>query len=103
MKTLLNPFSVELKKQPFQEIQSEPVYKNGDFLIYKLYEKHFLHTFKNIIFAERCGKNIEMIENIIKNTPPENGTGKIYHEFFRPKETIQNGLRYAKELNFEIR
>jgi len=45
--TLLNPYSVALKKEPFLTINSSPVYVDGDYKIYKFVEKHYLHTFKN--------------------------------------------------------
>lgn len=103
MKTiLLNPFSYELEKHPFKEIDCEPCYINGEFRIYKLFDKHYLHTFKNIIFAERCGKNTELINNIINDIEPEDKARK-YFDFIRGKEAIKSGFEYAKKLNFQVK
>lgn len=101
MKRLLNAHSVKLEKNPFMDIEVKPVYENGEFAIYKLYDKHYLHTFGNIVFAERCAPNIEMIENIINdNVPAERGDK--YHQYAWPKETIAFGIEYAKKINFPI-
>ena len=47
--TLLNPFSVRLKKEPYMKINTAPVYVDGDYKIYKFVDKHYIYTFKNIV------------------------------------------------------
>jgi len=98
--TLINPFSVALSKHPFMEAKSNPVYSNGDYRIFKHVDKHYLHTYKNIIIAERSGINKEMIDNLAANTPPLEGS--LYHDFERPKQTILEGIAAAKKLDFQI-
>jgi hypothetical protein len=98
---LLNPFSVSLKKFPFMEMRSEPIYTNGDFKIYKYYDHHFVYTFKNIVIGERGGINKEIINNLATDTKPE-GEAKQYFEYDRAKAAIIEGLEAAKGLNFQV-
>lgn len=100
--TLLNPFSVLLKKPPFMDINTAPVYKNGDYRIYKLYDKHFVHTYKNIVICERCAANTELINNLINDTKPS-GEADFYFLYERPKQAISEGIEAAKKLNFLIK
>lgn len=99
--TLLNPFSVSLKKPPFMEVNTSPIYKNGDYSIYKLWDEHFVHTYKNIVIAQRCGANEVLINNLVSDIKPI-GEADLYHDYERPKEAILNGIKAAKNLNFKI-
>ncbi len=102
MKTiLLNPFSVSLKKYPFMEITSDPIYVNGDYKIYKYTDKHYLHTFKNIIFGERGAANKALINNLVNDIKPTK-EADLYHDYERPKGAILEGIEAAKNLNFKI-
>lgn len=58
--TVLNPFSVSLQKYPFMEVPKKPVYSNGDYKIYAYFERHYVHTFKNIVIAERGKANTDI-------------------------------------------
>jgi hypothetical protein len=100
--TVLNPFSVSLQKNPFMEMRSEPIYTNGDYKIYKHYDRHFVYTFKNIVISERGGINKEMVNNLASNTRP-NDEVKLYFEYDRAKAAMLEGIQAAKELNFEVR
>lgn len=97
--TFINPYSVELRKDPFFKVNSPPVYSNGDYRIYKYVDKHYFHTYKNIIICERTGINKEMIDNLAANTPPPD---RLYHDFERPKNAIQLGIAAAEKLDFKI-
>lgn len=97
--TLINPFSVALSKPPFMEAKSNPVYSNGDYRIFKHVDRHYMHTYKNIIIAERSGINKQMIDNLAANIQP---IDKIYHDFERPKEAILEGIAAAEKLDFKI-
>ena len=101
MRTLLNAHSAALEKNPFMEVGVDPCYSNGDYFIYKWNSNHYLHTFKNIVFAERCAPNKEMINNLVNNTMPENRADQ-YHQFSWPKETIKFGIEHAKKINFKV-
>lgn len=99
MTTLSNPFSASLKKHPFIDMQKEPLYKNGDFKIYKYFDRHYVHTYKNIVIAERCAPNTDLIHNLIFDKQIK---GKNYFDFERCKEAISQGIEAAKNLNFII-
>jgi hypothetical protein len=102
MKTmLLNPFSVSLKKHPFMEMTTEPVFVRGDYRVFKYFNTHFVHAFKNIVIAERGSINKEMIENLIQETKPQD-EAKLFHDYERPKQAIADGIKAAKELNFNV-
>lgn len=101
MTTLLNPFSFSLKKHPFMEISSDPVYQAGDYSIYKYSKNHFVHTFKNIVIAERGAANIELINNLIADNKPTD-EADFYHQYQSPKRAIEDGIKAAKKLNFTV-
>ena len=95
--TLLNPFSVELQKPNYTtSINSNPVYQNGDYFIYKYVDKHFFHTYKNIIIAERCGVNMDLIDEMAHNSDSND------FDINRAKEFKSKGIEAAKKLNFEV-
>ena len=98
---LLNPFSVELRKEPFMEIKSNPIYSNGEYHIYKYVDKHYLHAYKNIIIAERSGIDKELLNNLATNTMPAFET-TAYFGYNRAKLAIEQGLEASKKLDFKI-
>lgn len=99
---LLNPFSVSLQKpNPYMEVNSEPVYKYGDYLIYKYAERHYLHTWKNLIIGERCAANKELIQNLDNLAKPKNKT-REYFDYTRCLEALQEAKQAAQKLNFQI-
>jgi len=99
--TVLNPFSVSLKKYPFMVLDNL-VYENGDYRIYRYASKHYVHTFKNIVITERGKADKELINNLVADIKPT-GEAALYHDYERPKEAILDGMEAAKELNFEIK
>jgi hypothetical protein len=99
--TLLNPYSVALKKEPFLTINSGPVYVDGDYRIYKFVDKHYIYTFKNIVATERCGLNKDIISHLKGDTKPKINTTEYYHNK-RSLEAIAEGVEYAKMLNFKV-
>lgn len=100
--TLLNPFSIRLKKPPFMEMRTEPTFENGDFKIYRYCDQYFVHTFKNIVIAERCKANPAIFTNIKGETEPT-GEADIYHQLERPRQAMTEGIQEAKKLKFVVR
>lgn len=98
---LLNPFSISLDKNSFMTVEAKPIFINGDFRIYKYCDKYFIHTFKNIVIAERCAPNKVMLSNIKDKIKPV-GSEK-FHEYERPIEAMLQGIEEAKKLNFTIK
>ena len=101
MTTLFNTFSFQLKKEAKQIINSNPVYSNGEYSIYKFCDKHYLYTYKNIIIAERCGLDKTMVDELV-NDRYTGEHSKKYYNFDRPKQAIEIGINAAKELRFTI-
>jgi len=99
--TLLNPFSIRLEKDPFMKVESKPIHVNGDFRIYKYCARWYIHTFKNIVIAERCAANKEVLTNLMETTKPT-GEASIYHDFERPRSAMMEGIKEAKKRNFKI-
>ncbi|MFM9945062.1 MAG: hypothetical protein ACKVQB_07480 [Bacteroidia bacterium] len=99
--TLLNPFSVSLDKYPFTDVATEPIYTNGDYRIYKAWKEHFIHTFKNIIIAQRCAANKALIDGLVNDIKPT-GEADLYHDYERPKGAILKGIEAANKLNFKL-
>jgi hypothetical protein len=105
MLTLFNPFSLELKKNPIENLHylsiGEPVYSDGDYRVFKKADKWYLHCYKHVIFAERCGINKQMIEDI--KTDTFSGDGNKYHCFDNPKQALIDGLEWSKKYSeFDI-
>jgi hypothetical protein len=99
--TLINPFSVSLKKPPFMQVD-RLVYENGDFKIYKYTDKHFVHTYKNIVICERGAANKELINNLVNDIKPTEEAA-LFHDYERPKGAIIDGIKAAKKLSFTIK
>ena len=99
--TLINPFSVSLEKYPFMQV-NKLIYKRGDYSIYKYADKHFVHTFKNIVIGERVAANKELINNLLNDIKPT-GEGVLYYDYERSKSAILEGIKAAKKLNFKIK
>ncbi len=98
---LINPFSISLKKYPFMEIWVDPIYVNGDYRIYKETSDHYIHTFKNIVIAQRCAPNKALIDNLVMDIKPTK-EADLYHDYKRPKAAILDGIKAAKKLHFDI-
>jgi hypothetical protein len=99
---LLNPYSIMLEKNPIMNVDANPVYVDGDFRIYKYYDRHFIHTYKNIVVSERGAQFPQLLTNLKTNTPPT-GEASIYHDYLRPLEAMELGIKEAKKLNFVIK
>lgn len=84
------------------QMNNPPIYEAGEYKIYKFSNNHYVHTFKNIVFAERTGANKQLIENLIKDIKPV-GESSLYHDYERPKATISEGIKAAKKLKFKIK
>ena len=80
---------------------NELVYCKGEYKIYKYCENYFVHTYKNIVFAERGGANKQLIDNLINDIKPTD-EASLYHDYERPKYAISQGLKAAKELKFNV-
>lgn len=78
------------------------VYENGQYKIYRYTANHYVHTFKNIVIAERGKADKELINNLVTDTKPT-GEAALFHDYERPKGAILEGMKAAKTLNFKIK
>ena len=78
-----------------------PVYVDGDYKIYKFVDKHYLHTFKNIIISERGAPNKDILLYLKGDTKPKRYSTEYYHNK-RALVALKEGIEYAKMLNFKV-
>ena len=73
---------------------SNPIYKKGDYSIYKQFDKCYLHTFKNIGINQLCAPNKEHLNYLINDKRPLTNTKYTPKTFVfdRAKETLNKGL-----------
>ena len=95
----LNPYAVRLEKQnPFYEITGKPLYKNGDYSVYK-FAGWFVYLYKNVIISERCGWSKEIVDRFANNDEPNDYSKYIFR---RALEALKDGKKFAKKLGFKI-
>ena len=83
------------------EVNTEPTYVNGNYKIYRFWDEHFVHTFKNIVIGQRCAASKPLIDNLAADIKPTEEAA-LYHDYERPKQAILDGIEAAKKLNFKI-
>jgi len=64
--TITNPW----KENEYFEVEN-PIYQNGDFRIFKQFDKCYLHTFKNMAFNQLMKPNKELIQHHIDQIRPK--------------------------------
>lgn len=108
MAQVLNPFGCSLNRNHrtsyYREIQvltGKPVYRNGDVTIWREQKKFYTTCWKNIIVTQTVGAPRELADALESGIAPEQGTSS-YHHYKRMREAIEDGMRYAMELNFTI-
>lgn len=100
---LLNPFSVQLSKHPFMDIKSKPMYIDGNFKIYKYYDRHYIHTYKNIVVTELGAPNREILTQLKNKVAPiDSPENSDLFSYNRCVEAMELGIKEAKKLNFTI-
>ena len=106
MATVINPFAVSLNKnhgknayQEMNEVTGKPVYRRGDYTIWKQEKKFYNTCYKNIIITQTVGAPKELCDALYEGRDME---GARHHHLLRMKETITNGIAYAKEKGVEI-
>lgn len=107
MAQVLNPFAVRLNRGEghsrygeIQEVTGKPVYYNGYYSIWKRCPKCYDTCWKNIIITHTVGAPRELVDALVSGTAPTDKTS--YYHYERMREAITDGLRYAKERDFEV-
>lgn len=108
MAQVLNPFGCSLNRnhrtsyyRETQELAGKPVYRNGDITIWREQKKCYDTCWKNIIVTQTVGAPRELADALAAGIAPEQNTSS-YHHYQRMLQAIEDGKRYARELNFTI-
>lgn len=106
MATVINPFAVSLNKnhgknayQELQEVTGKPVYRRGDYTIWKQDKKFYNTCYKNIIITQTVGAPKHLADALYEGRDME---GTDHFHLQRMKEAITDGMAYAKENNIEV-
>lgn len=106
MATVINPFAVRLNKkrgknayQELEEVTGKPVYRRGDYTIWKKAKKFYNTCYKNIIITQTTGAPKDLADALYEDRDVE---GYARHHLQRMKEAIADGMVYAKKNNIEV-
>ena len=108
MAQILNPFSYRLNgnkaKGDYNIIEettgNHPVYRNGDYTIWKVDKRFYNTCWKNIIITQTVGAPCELVDALTTGVPPTDSVS--FHHYNRMREAINDGKQYAKEIGFDI-
>lgn len=105
---VINPFAVKLngsthvhRYNEVEYLRGKCVYRNGDYTIWREQKKCYNTCWKNIIVTQTVGAPRELVDALTAGVAPEQNTPS-YHHYHRMLQAIEDGKRYAKELNFTI-
>jgi hypothetical protein len=98
---LLNPFAfyLERKEKRFYEVNTKPVYKNGEYTTFRFDGKWFVTCRNNIIVTETTGIPQKLIDALVAGERPSDYSK---HHYDRMLREYDNGLKYAKMVGFEV-
>lgn len=106
MATVINPFAVSLNQrrgreayQELQEVTGKPVYRRGDYTIWKKAKTFYNTCYKNIIITQTTGAPKDLANALYEGRDME---GSAHFHLQRMKEAITDGMAYAKENNIEV-
>ena len=61
MEKILNTWTSKVEKLQYYEVK-KPIYVLNEYRIFKLFDKAYLHTYKNFAISCLCGANKELIK-----------------------------------------
>lgn len=98
---VLNPFAfiLERREYRFYEIKTKPVYKNGEYHVFKYADKWFVTCRKNLIVTETTGIPKDLIEALVAGKVPAD---YLKHRYYRALEAYQDALLYAQNVGFKV-
>lgn len=94
MNKILNTWSTVTSRQDFEV--KKPVYENGDYRIYKLWDKNYLYTFKSVAINQLAGLNIPHLDSLAENKRPVGKYSSAHFLFDRALESKARGLSMLK-------
>ncbi len=91
---IINPFNKNVNQQStkyyYIEQNEKPIYRAGDYAIYRLNSVSWVYTYKNLAFNELAGENREHLINVANRARPnEAQMGFLYD---RAVETIEKNI-----------
>lgn len=101
MAKALNPFAFRLDRREdrIYEIKTKPVYKNGDYQVFKYADKWYVTCRKNLIVTETTGIPKGLIEALVAGKEPADYSK---HRYYRALEAYQDALLYAQNVGFKV-
>lgn len=106
MAKVINPFAVSLNKnhgknayQEMNEVTGKPVYRRGDYTIWKQEKKFYNTCYKNIIITQTVGAPKDLADALYEGMDME---GSAHFHMQRMRKAITDGIAYAKENNIEV-
>ena len=108
MAKILNPFTYRLNGNKakggqynviYETIGNRPVYRNGDYTIWKTSE-YYETCWKNIVITQTTGAPRELVDALVSGVAPKL-IASFYH-YNRMREYTEHGKRIAKEIGFDI-
>jgi len=99
----LNPFAFMLdrKDNRFCDIDTVPVYVNGDYATYRLSGNHYVTCKGNIVVHETTGIPKRMVDSLAEGNEPKDYSKFRYRRIVN--EVIPYALEAAKKIGFEIK
>jgi hypothetical protein len=85
---ILNVWNSEPNKLKYYN-QSNPIYTNGDYSIYKMGDRNYLYTYKNIAFNNLAGINKAHINSVADKLRPDS----LPFLYDRAIETLEKGIK----------
>ena len=98
---VLNPFAFKLerKNERFYEVNTKPVYKNGDYKTFRYDNKWYVTCRKNIIVTETQSIPQKLIDALVAEERPSDYSK---HHYDRTLEAYEYGLECAKKVGFKV-
>lgn len=99
---VLNPFAFILGQgeKRFKEIYSKPCHQNGEYKVFRIDGSHYVTCRKNIIVTESTTPPVVLIQRLVNGRKSENDVLNLYDQML---ENYGKGLRFSKEVGFEVR
>lgn len=102
----LNPAAFRLERDfrksgynKFYDIKTNPVYKIGEFSVYKYANRYYVTCRNNIIVLESTGIPNDLIKHLIAGTVPEDYSKYTLRCMLK---NYEDGIYFAHEVGFEV-
>ena len=97
---IFNTFAFREKKDNILINVSKPVYKHGEYSVFKIANKWYAIAKNGIIVGERMGVPKELISSLVRDERPATMMARFH--FDKMKNEYEKGVQYAKEYGFRF-